>query len=102
LIPSLNSGRVSVGLIVKGGTKMRSSNYSTVFQQIFAAFCVLIAKICILLSFSVLASKFHDLLITTEALKTNRIQREFDSNVRIATFDHAPSEPKNKLSQTFR
>jgi hypothetical protein len=30
----------------------------------------------------------------------NRIQREFDSNVAIATFDHEPSAPKNKPFQT--
>jgi hypothetical protein len=83
---------------------MKSSNFLTLFQQIFADFCCLMTEICIFLSFCVLASKFQKLLITTEASntkKSNRIQTNFDSNVHIATFDHEPSAPKNKQLQTL-
>jgi hypothetical protein len=38
----------------------------------------------------------------TEASHTNRIQREFDSNGAIPPFDHEPSAPKNKPSQTIK
>jgi hypothetical protein len=55
------------------------------FEQIFALFCVLMTEICISLFFHFSASKMPRLLITANASKTNRIQREFDSNVRIAT-----------------
>jgi hypothetical protein len=64
----------------------------------------IMAKICISLSFLNLASKSRQLLITSaecEIEKPNRIQREFDSNGAIWTFDHAPSAQENKLSQTF-
>jgi uncharacterized protein VirK/YbjX len=64
---------------------------STLFQQIFAAFLLLIAKTCIFLFFSVSASKFVSLLITTEALSTNRIQREFYSNNAIASQEFSPA-----------
>jgi hypothetical protein len=57
------------------------------FQQIFAPFCVLLAEICIFLFFHISASKFQKLLITANAANTNQIQREFDSNVAIATFE---------------
>jgi hypothetical protein len=64
-------------------------------------FCVFITEICILLFILVYASKLRQLLIINDAYDTNRIQREFDSNVRIATFDHKTFAPKNKLSQTL-
>jgi hypothetical protein len=63
------------------------------------AFCYFMTEICILLFFFVLASKFAKLLIMYKILSplskcrglgdkvTNRIQREFDSNVAIATFE---------------
>jgi hypothetical protein len=68
------------------------------------AFRHFIAKTWLFLFFSIPASKSHQLLITnetSETQKSNRIQREFDSNVAIRTFDHEPSAPKNKPSQTF-
>ena len=40
-----------------------SERFPTLFQQIFAAFCVLIAKTCIFLFFLLYPSKFHQLLI---------------------------------------
>jgi hypothetical protein len=72
----------------------------THFQQIFAAFFALMAKTCILLFFLNLASKLRALLITTETLSTNRIQREFHSNVAIATFEFflASSHPRQKTN----
>jgi hypothetical protein len=79
----------------------RNSSFSTLFQQIFAAFCVFIADSCILLFFPKPASKFKKLLIATDALSTNRFQTNFDSNVAIRTFDHEPSAPKNKPFQTI-
>jgi hypothetical protein len=81
----------------------KNSEFSTPFQQIFAVFYVFMAKICISLSFFVLASKLRQLLITTNtsiSRKSNRIQREFDSNGAIPPFDHKPSAPKNKPFQT--
>jgi hypothetical protein len=68
-----------------------------------AAFCGFIAKTCILLFFSVLASKLRSLLIMnamSETQNSNEIQREFDSNVRIATFgiSPAPKRPRQKTN----
>jgi hypothetical protein len=57
-------------------------------------------KTCIFLFFRFSASKLMRLLITAYATDTNQFQREFDSNVAIRTFDHEPSAPKNKPSQT--
>jgi hypothetical protein len=73
---------------------------STRFQQIFATFCIFITKTCILLFFQILASKLNQLLITTETLSTNRFQREFHSNVAIATqeFFLASSHPRQKTN----
>jgi hypothetical protein len=92
---------------MKGGFErmmpQKHSSFSTHFQQIFAAFCVLLTEKCILLFFLNLASKFRQSLIMntkSKIKKLNRIQTNFDSNVHIATFDHEPSAPKNKLSQT--
>jgi hypothetical protein len=65
----------------KGGTKMTSSNNSTVF-------CVLLTKICISLFFLALASKNFRLLIAINYLfpeNPNRIQREFLFNDAIAS-----------------
>jgi hypothetical protein len=65
----------------------------------------LIAKTCILLFFSVLASKSRSLLITIEVIQNRKnkpSQTNFDSNVAIRTFDHEPSALKNKLFQTIR
>jgi hypothetical protein len=67
------------------------------------AFCHLMTESCILLFFRVSNSKLVLLLImnySPEIGKSNKIQTNFDSNGTIATFDHEPSAPKNKLSQT--
>jgi hypothetical protein len=80
-------------------TAKANDTFLTGFQHIFAAFCVLMTETCIFLFFSNLASKLLLLLITgnvSEIGKSNRIQREFDSNGAIATFDHELSAPKNK------
>jgi hypothetical protein len=71
-----------------------------IIVQYSVALRCFMAKTCISLFFPVLASKSQSLLIKAYTANTNRIQREFDSNGAIATFDHEPSAPKNKLSQT--
>jgi hypothetical protein len=73
------------------------------FQQIFAPFCALMAKICISLFFRISASKPRLLLIinnASEGKKSNQIQRKFDSNVAIATFETvlASSHPRQKTN----
>jgi hypothetical protein len=68
-------------------SQLKHGGIMTHFQQIFAAFCGLIAEICILLFFLLSASKSQQLLITDKSTKTNQFQREFDSNVHIATFE---------------
>jgi hypothetical protein len=102
----------------------------THFQQIFAAFCVFVTEICILLFFLVSNLKLAQLLITTTSHFSNQIQREFlfnnciqsyspvpasshlcqknkpfqtnfDSNVAIRTFDYEPSAPKTNLFKLF-
>jgi hypothetical protein len=75
-----------------------------VFQQIFAAGCVLMTKICIFLFFSNLASKFSELLIRTICFFTNRIQREFLFNVAIATSGDflASKHPRQKTNFSKR
>jgi hypothetical protein len=90
-------------MFTKGGVNMTSSNYLTLFQQIFAPFRNLIAKTCISLFFFALNSGLAQLLIKTsesETKKSNPIQREFDSNVRIATFEPflAPSSPRQNTN----
>jgi hypothetical protein len=77
--------------------------YSTLlthFQQIFAAFCVFMTEICILLFFFVSNSKLVKLLITPNPTSTNRIQRNFDSNVAIWTFETSPASkhPRQKTN----
>jgi hypothetical protein len=89
-------------------TQQIDSSFPTLFQQIFAAFCLLLADSCISLFFLVLNSKLAQLLITTDCLLpspfaeggvlslradeggevTHQNQTNFDSNVAIATFDH--------------
>jgi hypothetical protein len=64
---------------------MNATKNPTPFQQIFAAFCVFIADLCIFLFFLASASKFRQLLIRTICYFTNQLQREFHSNVAIAT-----------------
>jgi hypothetical protein len=80
------------------------STFPIPFQQIFAAFCVLIADSWFFLFFFVANSKLAQLLITNETTKTenpNRIQREFDSNVAIRTFEFSSASkspaPKTNL-----
>jgi hypothetical protein len=70
------------------------SSFPTHFQQIFAAFCLLIADSCIFLSFQILASKSTTLLITNAASKNKKskpFQTNIDSNVAIRTFEIAPA-----------
>jgi hypothetical protein len=63
-----------------------------------AAFCSVMAKICIFLFLRravtsrrrLSASKSRSLLIADNTTDTNKIQTNFDSNVHIATFDHEP------------
>jgi hypothetical protein len=62
-----------------------ADTFPTPFQHIFAAFCVLMANSCVFLFFLNLASKSRALLITDYTTDTNQFQREFDSNVAIAT-----------------
>jgi hypothetical protein len=88
---------------------MRSQSKSklmTCFQQLFAAFCVLMTETWFFLFFHVLASKFHSLLImnpTSKIRNSNQIQTNFDSNVAIATFDHEPKQTfSNDLFLTCR
>jgi hypothetical protein len=78
-----------------------SSSFLAPFQQIFALFCVLMTEICILLFFSNLASKLIQLLITAYTVNTNRIQREFDSNVAIATFENPPASKPSCQKTNF-
>jgi hypothetical protein len=73
---------------------MTTSNFS-------AAFCSFIAKICILLFFTVSASKLVQLLITAYDTHTNRIQREFHSNVRIATFGASLASSHPRQNSNF-
>jgi hypothetical protein len=59
---------------------MKTNDFST-------AFCVFMTEICIFLFYFVSASKLSSLLIKANAAKTNRNQREIDSNGAIATSD---------------
>jgi hypothetical protein len=152
----------------KGVLSLRAAdNFTTPFQQIFAAFRIFMAEISVLLFFSNLASKSRLLLIAIERLSslitplslageacchfappikacchfappikacchfappikacchfappikacchfappikagrgfTNRIQREFDSNVRIATFEYLPASKHPRQKTNF-
>jgi hypothetical protein len=77
------------------------SGFPTAFQQIFVFFCVLMIERCIFLFSQNLASKFKQLLITTTTPATNQIQREFDSNVHIATFEFSQPQNIRAKKQTF-
>jgi hypothetical protein len=73
-----------------------NSSYSTDFRDFMA-------KTCILLFFSVLASKLRSLLITAYVANTNQIQREFHSNVAIATQEFSPaSKQSHKKTNLFK
>jgi hypothetical protein len=64
------------------------SESMAVFQQIFAAFCVLIADLCILLFFQNFASKLLQLLITNaapESQKTNLFKRTL---IQMSLYGH--------------
>jgi hypothetical protein len=55
----------------RGVLPLRAADiFLTPFQQIFAAFCVLMTDFCISLSFHISASKFQKLLITANAAIT--------------------------------
>jgi hypothetical protein len=72
-------------------------------KGLLIAFRTLIAKICILLFFRILASKLEQLLITDNATKTNRIQMEFYSNGAIASQELASySKLFAKLTNLFK
>jgi hypothetical protein len=67
------------------------------------AICNFMANICIFLFFFVSASKFNQLLITNHGIiakNPNRIQREFHSNVAIATqeFSSASKHPRKNTN----
>jgi hypothetical protein len=84
-------------------TQQIDGNLMTLFQQIFAAFCVFMTEICIFLSLYILASKSQQLLITPNATYTNQFQREFDSNVARATRDaFLASSPPRKKTNIFK
>jgi hypothetical protein len=97
---------------MKGDTfmrvKLKHGEIMADFQQIFAAFCVLMAEacchfappICIFLFFRDSASKSCSVLINDNATDTNPIQTNYDSNVAIRTFDHEPKQTfSNDLSR---
>jgi hypothetical protein len=65
--------------------------------------CGFIAKTCIFLFFIASYPKLAQLLITSEAIQTNRIQREFYSNVAIRTQKSASySRLFAKLTNLFK
>jgi hypothetical protein len=80
--------------------EMEMNRYLTVFQQIFAAFCVLMTHSCILLFFHDLASKLRQLLITVNAADTNRFQREFLFNncIHSQNLSSASKPPRQKTN----
>jgi hypothetical protein len=66
-------------------TTQLQSESPTPFQQILAPFCQFIAKIWFSLFFVAPASKFNQILITTNRRVSNQIQREFLFNNAIAS-----------------
>jgi hypothetical protein len=97
--------------INRRGVLRAADTFLSPFQQSFPALCVLLAEACchfapptcILLFFLNLASKSHQLLITAYTVYTNRIQREFDSNVAIATFEFLlASKPSRQKTNLFK
>jgi hypothetical protein len=81
-------------------TTQLQGDYPRPFQQIFAAFCVLMAEIWFLLFFQKLASKSEKLLIMSNRCLSNGIQTNFDSNVAIRTFEFssASKQPHQKTN----
>jgi hypothetical protein len=94
---------------MKGGSEIMNqrlnSSFSTHFQQIFAAYCVLMTDSCVSLFFRISYSELTKLLITNTAFiskKSNRIQTNFDSNVAIRTFEFSlASKPSRKKTNLF-
>jgi hypothetical protein len=58
----------------RGVLSIRADKFPTHFQQIFAAFCLLLPDLYIFLFFSILASKSRSLLITNDAFKTQKFK----------------------------
>jgi hypothetical protein len=81
-------------------SRLCGENLHQSFNILLPAFCSFIAKICIFLFLSASNSKLYSLLITPIHCFTNRIQREFDSNVAIRTFEIflASKPPRQKTN----
>jgi hypothetical protein len=77
------------------------SEFPTLFRQIFAAFCVLIAETYISLFFHFSASKLARLLITNTAIITNRIQREFLFNNCIQSQEFSSASKHSHQKTNF-
>jgi hypothetical protein len=80
------------------------SSFSILFQQIFAAFCALMADLYIFLFFQNLASNSHTLLIMNPAYKiknSNRIQREFLFNNCIQSHNCLPASSHSRQITNF-
>jgi hypothetical protein len=78
-----------------------ADTFPTPFQQIFAAFCVLMTDSYIFLFFCNLASKFQQLLIIANAADINRIQREFLFNNCIASQNYFSSLSQCRKNPNF-
>jgi hypothetical protein len=71
---------------MKGGTKMMTNDFSADFHRFMTEICILLfLRTAVTSRRRLSASKSQKLLIMDDAVKTNQIQREFDSNVAIAT-----------------
>src|SRR5688572_11597733 len=82
-------------------TRQRNSSFPTLFQQIFAPFCVLMTNPYIFLFFHFFASKIQALLITTE----HRLQTESKENFCLMiVYSHKTlfqPQASNAKKQTF-
>jgi hypothetical protein len=72
----------------------------TCFHQLFTAFCVFMTEIWFSLFFHVSNSKLQQLLITANAVNTNRIQREFLFNncIQSQNLSSASKHPRQKTN----
>jgi hypothetical protein len=77
---------------------MTATQFTTAFQQVFAALWQKYVSFCLFPFCPQNCPYYLSQLISSF---TNPIQREFDSNGAIATFDHELSAPKNKLFKQF-
>jgi hypothetical protein len=101
--------RLSACLNKKGGQKMNTKSPKIVYLVLgieSTNFRRFMAKICILLFFSVFNSKLSNLLIVINLRFSeipNRIQREIDSNVAIRTFESVlASKPPRQKTNLFK